>query len=306
MAGPAQRGSTQKLATIKEVTFGTTPATPTGLEMPIVDLSPKSTQTEMKSAQIRTHPFVDRILLGRFMHEVDLDVEIQPATHDSLFETFFGSAIAAKTMKILDVLKSVTAESQVGGGSSLFNQFTGLYFSKMSIACSANDTAPVKVALGGTAKAGTLDAGATLYTAVTAAGNVDPYVFGDASLTINAAAKDVVSGTIDFQRQVDPLMVWNSRVPREFIPSDVTCTGTLTVPYDDGAYSTILAGFTDAAQVYRFSANGGATFRQLTLPKTKYLSLGRQIQNRGVVYQAVNWEAYYDSASTTLCTLATE
>lgn len=300
----AQRGSTMKLAAIKEVTYGTTPATPVGLELPMVSFAPKEDQQVLRSAQIRTHPFVDKMLVGRFMHTIGAEFELQAATHDILLETVFGSVIATKAMKFLDALKSLTTEDQVS--ASLFNSYTGVYFSKLSITAAANDTAPVRCSLDGMSKAAVLDAGATVFTSVTSAGNPDPYVFADATLTVAAVSTDVVSGTINFERQVDPLGIWGSRVPREFIPSDVTATGTITVPYDTGAQSTIAGAFTDAALVFKFAANGGATYRQFTFPKTKFVSLGRPVQNRGVRLQEINWEAYYDSTSATICTLATE
>lgn len=307
MAGPANRGSTNKIAAIKESVFGTTPATPVGLEVPIVNYQPKDSQTPMKSAQIRTHPFVDRILQGRFMHELGIDWELQPANQDFLLETWFGSAIATKTMKILDALKSVTLESNVGGGSSLFNQYVGFYLGKLSLSCSATDTTPIKITASGVAKTATLDAGATVFTSVTAAANNDPYVFGDATLTVNATATDVVTGNVDFERQVDPLMVWGNRNPREFVPSDVTASGTLTIPYDAGTQGGLVSNWTTCALVMKFaSATGSSTFRQFTIPSTKFESLGRQVSNRGVILQEINYEAFYDSASTTICTLTTE
>lgn len=303
----AQRGSTMRIAAIAEVTYGTTPATPTGLELPLVSFSPKEDQTVLHSAQIRSHPFIDKMLVGRFMHTVNAEFELQAATHDLLLQTVFGSVIASKSMKFLDALKSLTLEDQVGGAAgSLFNQYTGVYFSKLGMTVSASDTAPIKCSLEGMSKAATLDAAATVFTAVTAAGNPDPYVYADGTLTVAASSTDVVSGTINLQRQVDPLSIWGSRVPREFVPSDVTGNGSITIPYDTGTQSTIVGAFTDAALVFKFSANGGATFRQFTFPKAKLTSLGRPVQGRGVRLQEIAWEGYYDSGSTTLVTLATE
>lgn len=300
------RGSTHKLVTIKEVTYGTTPATPVMLEIPIVNFSKKSSINVLKSAQIRSHPYIDKMLQGQFMHEIGIDWELQDAVHDSLLETVFGGTIATKALAFADVLKSVTAESQAGGGSSLFDQFPGTFLNKLSITASASDTAPVRMSASGMAKSGTLDAAATLATSVTAAANNDPFVFCDASLTVSAAATAVVAGTVNIERTVDPLYLWNSRVAREYIPSDVAVSGTITVPYDTNAQSTIFTGFTDAPLVFKFANNGATTFRQFTIPKTKFVSLGRQIQSRGGIFQEVNWEAYYDPSSTTIMTMTTQ
>lgn len=298
------RGSVEKLVQIPEVTFGTTPATPVMIEVLKTGFTPKDSQTVLRSAQIRTHPYVDRMLYGRFVHDIQLDTEMQAASHDPLFQVMFGSTISAKAMAFADALKSMTLEDQ--NGASNFNQYTGAFFTKMSVSASASDTTPVKVSYTGQAKAGTLDASSTLATSVTAATPVDPFIFADATLTVAGSATAVMSGNFDLNRAVDPLMLWGSRIPREFIPADVTCTGKITVPYDTGAQSTIVTAFSDAALVWKFGNVGITTFRQFTMPKTKLVDISRPITTRGGMMQDVDFEAYYDSGSSTICTLATE
>lgn len=303
---PIQRGSQQKLVMIREVTFGTTPSTPTMFEMPITNFSKKSVQSVLKSDQIRTHPFIDKELNGYFMHELTIDFELQDAVHDRLIEQVFGVAIASKAAKFTDALLGMTVESQAGGGSSLFDNFTGAYLNKMSITASGSDTAPVKVSTSGMARVGLLDVGASIATAVTAAANNDPYIFADATLTIAATATPVVQGTINFDRVVDPLMLWGSRLPREYIPGAVTAGGTITVPYDDGVQSALVEAFTSVALVFRFTNAGGTTFRQFSFPVCKLTSIERTINTRGGIMQVINWEAIYDSSSQTICTLTTQ
>lgn len=301
-----QRGSTAKLVVIKEVTPGTTPATPTMLEMPVVSFSPNSNIGVLKSEQIRSHPFTDKMLDGRFMHEFGIDFELQDGVHDTLLETFLGSTISAKAIKFTDALKTLSMEEQIGGGSSLFNHFLGAYLNRLSISAAASDTAPVRVSTSGTALTATLDDSATIATAVTAAANNDPFIFADASLTANATAVPVVSGTINLERVVDPLMLWNSRNPREFVPGAATASGSIVVPYDDAVQANILEAFTDAALVFKFANKGVTTYRQFTFPKTKFVRLGRTVDGRGGRMQQIDWEAYYDSTSATICTMATQ
>lgn len=300
-----QRGSTHKLVMIRETTFGTTPTTPTMFEMPITNFSKKSTQSMLKSEQIRSHPFVDKALNGYFMHEIGIDFELQSAVHDKLLEQVFGVAIASKAAKFTDALLGMSLESQAGAGS-LFDNFVGAYLNKMTITASGNDTAPVKVSTSGMAKTGLLDVGATIATAVTAAANNDPFIFSGATLTVAAASTAVVAGTINFDRVVDPLMLWGSATPREYIPGAVTASGTITVPYDDGTQSTLVEAFTSCALVFKFANSGATIYRQFTFPVAKLTSIERTINTRGGLMQVINWEALYDSSSATICTLATE
>lgn len=300
------RGSTHLLQAIKEVTFGTTPATPTMLELPLASLSKKSDQTVLHSGHIRSHPWTDRMMYGRFMHTIGIDFELDGPNHDILFETMFGGTISAKALAFADVLKGLSVESSAGGGSSKFDQFTGTYFDSLSISASASDTEGVKCSVSGMAKVGTLDAAATLATTTTAATFVDPFIFADATLTIATIATAVAAGNIDIKRQVDPLMLWGSRVPREFIPGAVTATGKITIPYDDGVQSALVTAFADNALVFTFNNLGATVFRKFTFPKAKTPGIARTINTRGGIMQELDWEAYYDTSSTTGVTMTTQ
>ncbi len=302
----AHRGSQQTLLAIAEVTSGVTPATPTMKEIPIVNFSRRSAKGVLRSEQIRAHPFVDKMLEGLNTHEIGVDWELQPEVHDFLLETIFGAAITTKALPFVDALKTLSTESRSGGTSGLFDHFLGTYLNRLSVTASAADNAPVRCSASGMALTGTLDDAATIATAVTAAANPDPYTFADASLTVLTVATPVVSGNFALERAVDPLNVWGQRTAREHVPGAVTATGTVTVPYDDGAQSATFEGFIDAPLVFTFAAQGGATFRKFTFPKTKFVSFGRQINDRGVVLQEINWEAYRDATSGTVVTMTTE
>lgn len=307
---PAQRGSTSQVTAIKEVTNGTTPATPVMIELPVVSFTPTHTTNVLRSAQIRAHPFTDQLINGRLVHEFGMEIELAGATHDMLLETFLGGAITSKALKFLDVLKSLTIEEKVAAGD--FNQFTYGCFPSMVFACSANDTAPVKVTFTGQARVGTLDAASTLATSVTPAPGTTPFIFAGAGITVGGNTTPIASGTLTFNRQIDPLMLLGSRLPREFVPGACTLTGSMTVPYDDTGFgsgstmSTLVSGFTNAAQVWKFADETATTFRQFTIPKTKFLSLGRALSDRGMRMQEINFEAIYDSSSATVATLGTE
>lgn len=307
---PVQRGSTAQVTVIKEVTSGTTPPTPVMLEIPLVSFTPTSSNTVMASDAIRGHPFRDQISAGRLVHEFGIEAEIAGATHDPLFETFMGGAITSKSVKFLDALLSLSIEEKVNTG--VFNQFTYSVLSSMSISASADDTAPVKMTFNGLARAAALDAAATLATSVTPAAGTQPFTFIGCAVTIAGNITPVGSGTLNFERQVDPLMLLGSPLPREYVPGEATLTGTITVPYDTtgfglgATHSGILTNFTDAAQVWTFGNNGATVFRRFTIPKTNYTSLGRPLNSRGMRMQEVNFEAKYDSTSATVATMTTE
>jgi len=306
----AQRGSTSRLTAIKEVTPGTTPATPVMTELPVVSFTPNHSMSVIRSDQIRGHPFPDQLINGRLVHEFGVEVELAGATHDILLETFLGGAITSKALKFLDALKSLTIEETVNTG--VFNQFTYCCFSSMSISVSAEETAPVKITFNGMARAASLDAVSTLATSVTNAPGTQPFIFAGSSVLVDTNATPTASGSLNFERQIDPLMLLGSRLPREYVPGEATLAGTSVIPYDDTGFgsgatiSAYLSGFADAVQVWKFANEANTAFRQFSIPKTKFTTLGRSLSSRGMRMQEVNWEARYDSSTATVSTLSTE
>lgn len=304
---PVIRGSTGTLYTIPEVTFGTTPATPALVEVPFVSFGPRHNHTTIRSETIRSHPFVDRVMNGRNMHELALEVEAAAVNYDKILENTFGSVISSKAMKYLDALKGMSFEHAKGGGSSLFDQYAGVYWNRVDFSSSANDTAPVKLTFGGMAKTGNLDESATISGSLVAADTADPYIAADSELQLDGAgSEDIVSGTFSIERQVDPLMIWGSREPREFIPGQVSATGTIVVPYDDAVYSGHYEAFADHTLRYKVGAPSFTTFRAFLFHQIRFTGLGRQINTRGGTMQEVNWEAMYNTAQATICTVSTQ
>lgn len=299
------RGSKQKQVIIPEVTYGVTPSTPVMIEMPIVTIQRSHTLDLMKSAQLRSHPFVDQIAEGMFVHGITCDFELQDLSHDLLLQAMFGSAIVTKSMKVLDGLSSVTLESQAND-LTLFDSFTGVYFDKMDFTVGSSDKAPIKIKLTGGAKNATFDAGTSIATSVTASTPTVPFVWADSTITLAGVATPVTTGNFSLSRTVNPLNLIGSRQTDQFVPDAVALTGQITVPLETATQSALFAGFTDAAIVFKSQSTDTTKFRIFTAPKTKFTKFGRQVQNRGAIFQTIDFEAYYDTSSATVMSLTTE
>ncbi len=290
----AARGSKQMLKIIKEVTYGVTPATPTMIELPVNSFNADVAIGLIRSGQIRTHPFVDRLLKGAQKNDLEMTCEMQDDTHDVMLELLTGDTWTSNVVKMKDALIGATFES-AATDLTLFDQYAGTCVRRGEFTFQAAEDALVMSTFGMMAKTGTLDAGVTLASVLTAAPEKDPFVFADASITINGVSRPVSSCTITVERTVDPYYVLGSRVPREYIPSDVTVTGSLTIPYEDSTESARLIGFTNAPLVVVAGDNGAVNSKTFTLPKLKYATMGRRLQGRGIRLQEINWEAHYDS-----------
>lgn len=291
------RGSKQKLKIIKESVFGTTPAMPTMLELPINVLNKDVAINLIRSGQIRTHPFVDRLMQGAQQNDLEINTELQGDTHDVLLELLCGAAWSSNVVKATDALVGSTIESE-HNDLTLFDQFTGCCVRRGEFNFPAQADGVVTVNYGLMAKGGLLDEPATIATAVTAAGTPDPFVFHEATVEINAAERPVTSLSFTLERQVDPLYILGARQPDEYIPSDFTLTGTISIPLRDDTESAMLLGFTDAA--INVACVKGSESRTFDIFKANYAGMGRRIQGRGAIIQEIRFEAKYSLSDTSI------
>jgi hypothetical protein len=294
------RGSKHKLKLIKESVLGTTPATPTMLEIPINTYSPDVSVNVIRSEQIRTHPFVDRLLQGAQTNDFQIVTELQDDNHDLLLELLTGQAWSSDVTKFADVLVGASMESE-HSDLTLFDQFTGACIKQAQFNFPAQADGKVTAQYDLLALTGVMDQGTTIATAVTAASAPDPYTFAQATVTIGGASKPVTSLTITAARQIDPLYLLGTRQPSEYIPSAVTVTGQIVIPLVNANESARLIGFTEAALVAVCTQSGNS--RTFTLPKINYAKMSRPIQNRGVILQTIDFEAKYDITSGTVMSI---
>lgn len=300
------RGSKHKLVSVREVTFGTTPATPAMLETPIMTFQPSVSQTLITSSQIRSHPFVDQIIQGALLTNLTITAELQKTNLDWLMELSAGAAFATGSAKVTDALLSNTIESQ-HTDIPLYDVYTGCVVNQMQLTFPAAANGVVTGQWGLIAKAATLD-NATAITGetITGATSTPPFTFIEASVTLGGSSIPVTSGTFTLARQVDPLYLLGATAgaPDEYIPSTVTLTGQLTIPLRSNAQSSIFTGFTANSLVFSAAhpASGGSfTF---TIPQVVLGKAARPIQNRGAILQTYDFTAKYDSSSSTAMTIA--
>lgn len=300
---PVKRGSQHRLGIVLEVTFGTTPATPALTELPIMRLRKNKSMGAIRSAQIRSHPFLDRLLPGRKTQDLEIGAELQHSNYDMLLQLLAGQAWATNVLKIGDALLSATLESRMSGGTALYDQFVGAYVNRFEMSVSADEEAPVGVTFGLGALTSELDSTTSLATTTPAAADKNPFVYIDGLTEINGSPRPVTSITFRCERATDPLRVIGAQTDREVVPGDFTLTGTLTMPLEDGVESAILEAFTSVPIHLRLAEPGGTVYLDFLIHLVKYTSMGRSIENRGALFQEVEFEAIYSSAQSTIMTI---
>lgn len=292
-----KRGSQHRLGIVLETTYGTTPATPALVELPIVRVRKNKSMGAIRSGQIRSHPFLDRMLPGARTQDLEVGAELQPKNHDILLQMLAGQPWAANVLKVTDALLGATIESKNGPAPVLYDQFTGAFVNRFEITISAEEDAPVGVTFGFGALTSELDSTTSLATTTPAAIDVDPFTYIQGATELNGVTRPVTSITFRAERTVDPLRVIGSADARENVPGDFVVTGSITTPFEDGVESGILEAFTTVPIHVRV---GSTAFLDFLIPAVKYMSLGRSVEGRGALMQEIEFEAIYDSVSGTV------
>ena len=301
-----KRGSQHRLGMILEVTYGTTPATPAFTEIPITRLRKNKSMGAIRSAQIRSHPFLDRMLPGAKTQDLEIGAELQYANYDSLLQLLAGAAWSSDVLKMSDGLLSASMESQMSGGTALYDQYTGVFVNRAEFSISAEQESPIGVTFGLAALTSELDATVSLATTNPAAADRNPFTYIDGLTEIDGDPRPVTSMTFRCERAVDPLRVIGSANARQMVPGDFTLTGSITVPLEDGVESGQLESFASVPIHVRLAEPGGTTYLDFLIHLAKFMSLGRSIEGRGALMQEIEFEAIYSSAESTVMTITRE
>lgn len=299
----AKRGSQHRLGIILETVYGTTPATPALTEVLITRLRKNVSMGAIRSAQIRSHPFLDRMLPGAKTQDLEIGGELQYGNYDIFLQMLAGQAWAANILKMGDALLGATLESRMSGGTALYDQFTGAFVNRIEFSVSAEDESPVGLTIGMAALTSELDSTVTLATTTPAAANVDPFVYTEGLTEIDGVARPVTSITFRAERAVDPLRVIGSSQAREMVPGDFTLTGSITTPLEDGVESAQLEGFESVPIHLRLNMPGDTIYLDFLIHLAKFISMGRSIEGRGALMQEIEFEAIYSASDATVMTI---
>lgn len=300
---PVKRGSQHRLGLVLETIYATTPATPALKEIPIVRLRKNKSMGAIRSAQIRSHPFIDRMLPGRKTQDLEVQVEMQHGNYDDMLQMLAGQAWATNILKLGDGLIGASMESRMSGGTALHDQFVGAFVNRAEFSMSADEEAPVTATFGFGALTSELDSTTSLATTTPAAADKTPFVYTDGLVEINSVNRPVTSISFRCERAVEPLRVIGSANDREMVPGDFTLTGSLTAPIEDGIESAQLESFATVPIHLRMNEPGGTVYVDFLIHNVKLTTVGRSVEGRGALMQEFEFEAFYNLAQATIMTI---
>jgi len=296
MSGFSQ-GARSQLAYVVEVTFNSTPGSPTMLELPFNTNSLDLNKETLESAEIRSDRQIAIQRHGNKTVSGAIEVDFRADDFDDLLESaFFNTFDSSSVLKAGITPQHLTIEE---GALDItqFRVFTGCTVNSMSMSIQPNAivTATFDIVGGNMTQSATpLDASITV-----ASGN-DPFDSFSGTLQEGGGGITIVSG-LDFtlDNSVAPAFVVGNAVAPclEFGRSNLT--GTLSVYYEDAALiDKFIAETESSIQVALASTVTGDTYTIL-IPRVKYNGASVPVADEQSRIIALPFQALRDVAEAT-------
>lgn len=289
------QGSRSALGFIDEVTFGTTPATPTLVTIPINSHSLDLTKQTLVSAQIRADRQVEVLRHGNRNIIGDIDVDFRAADFDSLLQSAFFGTKASGVLKVGTTKHSLTIEDQAQDITQ-YRLFTGCMVSSMDMSIKPNAMVVTKFSIQGKdmAQGATSASGSAL----SAASGNQPMDSFTGVMKEGGSTTAILAG-VDFKidNGLKPTYVLGSAATPNMEYGLATVTGTVTAYYQD---ATLINKFiNETSTSLEFNLTDGTNTYQFKMPKVKYTGAAVPIANPQSRMVTLPFQALYNSADST-------
>lgn len=256
---PFNQGSRTGLAFVEEVTFGTTPVTPTMVDLPFNTHSLDLSKSAVTSSQIRPDRQVQVFRHGQRQVGGSIEVEFRADAYDILLESAcFGDFSVGGVLKVGTTPKFMTVEER-NLDITQYRRFTGCGVSSLAVNCTPNQMVTMNFNLVGkdmTTSASPLDA------SIDAAPAEPPFDSFTATISEGGSALAIVTSvnfTID--NALSPTFVVGSATTPQLeygmanVSGELTCyfeNLTLYNKFINETESSLVLTLTDGDDTYEF------------------------------------------------------
>ena len=304
------QGSRSALSYVAEATFGTTPATPTFLELPYTTPSLNLTKQRVSGTDIQADRMLRVDRHGNRSAGGDIVVDLRGGSgstagnYDAFLESAFMNTFSTNTLKVGTTLKSFSIEDSANDTASTdaFRLFTGMSVSKLGISIKPNSMVQATFSMVGKDMAAATATAATTLTSATINKPYDAYSgtikISDAGGTLASIA--VVTG-IDFtlDNAFNPTYVIGSATTPQLEYGRATVEGTITAYFEDIALINRFLNETETAfevQVDSPDTTAGTTF---LFPRVKINAADVPVGGTGSRIITLPFVALYDTTEAT-------
>ena len=231
------QGSRAGLSYVPEVTFGTTPATPSLIQLPYTTHTLNLTKERVTGNDIQPDRMLRTDRHGNRSVAGDITVDLRKGDYDALLESAFFNTFATNVLKIGTTPKFFSIEDAATDISE-FRLFTGMSVSSLAVSIRPNQMVTGTFSMVGKNMA---IAGTSVDAVKTASSGNQPFDAYSGALSIadsggSLAAAAIVTG-IDFtiNNALAPTFVVGSSTTPQLEYGMATIEGTITAYFEDAA-----------------------------------------------------------------------
>jgi|TARA_A100001391_G_scaffold205427_1_gene206152 hypothetical protein len=291
--------SRQSLYYVAEVTPGTTPATPTLIEIPIAGIPTLNVAKDVnRSSRINSNRQSNTVRHGTRRSEGEIPIELAYGDFDALFESLMHGTWATNVLKVGTTQKFFTLERRFPDISE-FQPFTGCMMNTFSL--SAQPNGMITGNFGVLGLGGMTPASATVATTSTATPGNEPFDGFTGTITEGGASANITALELSITNNgALPYVIGSDTAPG--VNSGMfAATGTVTAFFETEALINKFLDETESALAVTFEGINGGDLA-MALPRLKYTGSSITEADEGLLV-SMPFEALYSTADSTTLTL---
>lgn len=287
-------GSTSGFSYVPELTFGTTPATPQMINIPMVSSTLDYTKDIINDPTIISDRMERDEKHGNKHVAGNIVTTAQHGQFDDWLEAALGGTWTTDVLKVASATggteRSFTVEQKFGNVGQ-YRQFTGVRINTWEITGAQNAYAQQTFGLigkGMTVAQAPLDISPTEVIA-----NKPGLTFLNGTLTLGGVAVTCTAFSLNHNNNMTGLFGVNSSSAVGINWAEAVTTGSMTFYFEDVVQYNRFLNETTAAGV--ISMTDGTNTITINIPKMKFNTASLAVPGPGVLFMTMNWKALYDS-----------
>lgn len=289
------QGARHSISYVAESTFGTTPASPTMLQLRNTGTTLMTQKESFQSEEIRNDRQIVDLRHGTRTAEGDINFELSYGAFDDWLEAALFGTWATNVLKVGVTPKSFTVERAFDDVSQYF-PFTGVMVNTMSLSISPNAMVTGTFGVIGT---GVMTPSGTSLGSPSAAASNPPFDGFTGTITEGGASAHVTALTLELNNNLNPSYVVGSDTAPQVLAGQAILTGNLTAWFESEAMVNKFLNETESALSLTLEGASGGDLT-IDIPRLKYTGASVDVTNAndGVVV-SMPFTALRDSSEAT-------
>lgn len=279
---------------IPEVTFGTTPASPALIELPVNTANFGKEISDIVSQEIKANRQTTDQRQGTYHVMASFEAEMAATDYDPFFESAFMSAIATNVLKIGSTFKHFSIEERMQDIAK-YRLYKGLTVNKFTLSANPNEIVKLNFEMLGKEM---VTSGTSADASLTAASSNLKMTALTGTISEGGSSIAIVTGfNLELNNGLAPTHVIGSKLTPELEYGWASVSGSLSAYFPDEALFTKFAN--DTSTTLELAITDGTSTYTFLVPKVKYSSHDLALSNEQSRIQELKFIGLYDATEAT-------